>query len=67
MANFVRTEEVTDYAMPLMNIERMAKQIHNHCLNNDYAGASELTLHLGAEVRILSASLAIMQNKETLR
>ena len=63
----MKTDEIIDYAMPLMNIERMVKEIHNLCLNNDYASASELTLHLGAEVRILSAVLAIMQNKETLR
>lgn len=63
----MKTDEIVDYAMPLMNIEKLAKQVHDRCLNNDYAGAEELVLHLGAEVRILAASLAIMQNKETLR
>lgn len=63
----MKTDDIIDYAMPLMNIERMTKDIHNLCLNNDYAEAGELVLHLGAEVRILSAVLAIMQNKDTLR
>lgn len=63
----MKTDEIIDYAMPLMNIERMAKDIHQLCLNNDYAAASEVALQLGAEARILTAVLAIMQNKETLR
>lgn len=63
----MKTEEIIDYAMPLMNIERMAKDIHQLCLDEDYEAASELALRLGAEARILTAVLAIMQNKETLR
>lgn len=61
------TDTVIDYAMPLMNIERMAKEVHQRCLENNLRGAEELTLKLGVEVRILQASLAIMQNKETTR
>lgn len=63
----MKTDDIVDYAMPLMNIERMAKDIHQLCLKQNYAAASEAVLHLGAEVRILSAALAIMQGKETLR
>ena len=36
--------EITDYAMPLMNIERMAKQVYNHCLEGDLAAAEEVAL-----------------------
>lgn len=61
------TDTVIDYAMPLMNIERMAKEVHQRCLENNLRGAEELTLKLGVEVRILQASLALMQNKETMR
>lgn len=61
------TAEVVDYAMPLMNIERMAKEAHELCLNKNYAAAGEVALRLGVEARILTAVLAIMQNKETLR
>ena len=67
MANSAKTDDIIDYAMPLMNIERMAKEVYHLCLNNDYPAASEVALRLGAEARILTAVLAIMQNKETLR
>ncbi len=61
------TAEIVDYAMPLMNIERLARECHDLCLNKDYEAANELALKIGVEARILSASLAIMQGKETLR
>ena len=61
------TAEVIDYAMPLMNIERLAKECHNLCLEQRYDEANEVALKLGVEARILSASLAIMQGKETSR
>jgi hypothetical protein len=61
------TAEIVDYAMPLMNIERLARECHDLCLNKDYEAANELALMIGVEARILSASLAIMQGKETLR
>lgn len=61
------TADIVDYAMPLMNIERMAKEIHNKCLEQDFSSAEELTLKLGVEARILGATLAIMQNKDTTK
>lgn len=63
----METVDIVDYAMPLMNIERMAKEAHELCLDKNYAAASEVALRLGVEARILTATLAIMQNKETLR
>lgn len=63
----METVDIVDYAMPLMNIERMAREAHELCLNHDYAAASEVALRLGVEARILTAVLAIMQNKETMR
>lgn len=63
----METAELVDYAMPLMNIERLAKDIHNHCLNKDFSNAEELTFRLGAEVRVLTLTLAIMQGKDTTR
>jgi hypothetical protein len=61
------TAEIVDYAMPLMNIERFARECHDLCLNKDYDGANELALKIGVEARILGASLAIMQGKENSR
>jgi hypothetical protein len=59
--------EIVDYAMPLMNIERMAKEVYGACLVDDLRTAEEFALKLGVEVRVLQATLAIMQNKETMR
>jgi len=55
---------VTDYAMPLMEIERMARAIHDLCLEHKYGQARELTTHLGVETRILQATLALLEEKE---
>jgi hypothetical protein len=63
----METANVIDYAMPLMNIERMAKETHHRCLENNLKAAEEVALRLGVEVRILQASLAIMQGKEVSR
>jgi len=56
---------VVDYAMPLIKIEQLAKDIHALCLEKEYSVAHEKTAELAAEVRILQASLVIMsaQNK----
>jgi len=61
------TAEIVDYAMPLMNIERMAKQLYNECLEDDLPAAEETALRMGVEVRVLQATLAVMQNKEMPR
>ena len=55
---------VTDYAMPLIEIERMARAIHDLCLERKDGQARELTTHLGVEVRILQATLALLEEKE---
>lgn len=63
----METVNLIDYAMPLMNIERLAKETHHKCLDNDLRAAEEVALHLGVEVRILQAALALMQSKESSR
>ncbi len=55
---------ITDYAMPLIEIERMAKAIHDLCLAHKYGQAREITIHLGVENRILQATLALLEEKE---
>ena len=55
---------VTDYAMPLIEIERMTKAIHDLCLEHRYGEARELTVHLGVENRILQATLALLEETE---
>lgn len=60
----LKTDDITDYAMPLMKIERMCREIHDLCLVRKYEEAREVTLQLGVENRILQATLALMQEKE---
>lgn len=60
-------EILNDYAMPLITIERLTKQIHDLCLENRYAEAGEAALRLGVEVRILQGVLAIMENGPSAR
>jgi hypothetical protein len=67
MENCMTTEEITDYAMPMMKMERMMRQVHDLCLENRFAEAREVALHLGVEARILSATLAIMENGPSAR
>jgi len=49
--------------MPLMKIERMAREIHDLCLARKYEEAREITLQLGVENRILQATLALMHER----
>jgi len=57
-------DDILDYAMPLINIERVAREIHALCLDNRYEEAWELTLQLSIESRILRAALAHLNEKE---
>jgi hypothetical protein len=52
-----------DYATPLMNIERMAREVHDMCLHKTLADAEAKSLELITEARILAQTLRIMQNK----
>jgi hypothetical protein len=54
-------EDITDYAMPLMKIERFTKEIHDLCLEHRYEEAREEALRLGAETRVLQHTLTIMK------
>jgi len=55
--------EIIDYAMPLMNIERLAREAHNLCLGKRFVEARELALKLGSEARVLSVTLMIMDER----
>jgi hypothetical protein len=53
-----------DYAMPLMNIERMTKKVHDLCLVHKYEEARELSVHLTVESRLLATTLRHMGEQE---
>lgn len=60
----MKTEEINDYAQPLMNIERMAKEIHHLCLNRDYEAARNKAQQLYVEGRLLQHVLRIMEENK---
>jgi hypothetical protein len=55
---------INDYAMPLMQIERLAKQIHNLCLERKYEEARLLAQSVCVEGRLLQHVLYIMEEGE---
>lgn len=60
----LKSEEIIDYAMPLIKIENYTKQVHDHALHGDLKKAHEMTMILGAEVRILQRTLEIMMENQ---
>jgi hypothetical protein len=67
MENCMKTDEVVDYAMPMMKIEKLLRKAHDLCLGHRYAEAREVALHLGVEARILQHTLSIMEGGPTAR
>lgn len=63
----MNTEVIVDYAMPLMNIERLAKHIHHECLDDELWAAFNLAIALSAESKLLINSLKVMIEKEESR
>jgi hypothetical protein len=55
--------ELIDYAMPMMKIEKLMRQIHDLCLEGSYDEAGKLCLLVAVESRFLGAALAIMESK----
>lgn len=59
----MKDDVLIDYASPLMTIERLAKQVHDLCLNHSLAAAEEKAYELVVESRLLIQTLRHMQNK----
>jgi len=59
MAN-AKHGDIIDYAMPLMKIENLMREVHDLCLLKHYEKANELCPLIIAEARVLSASLVLM-------
>ena len=59
--------DIIDYAMPLMQIESMAKRTHDFCLEQRYGEAERLAQAICVEARILQQTLRIMKEKEQQR
>jgi hypothetical protein len=63
MAN-AKHGNIIDYAMPMMKIENLMREVHDLCLLKHYNKANALCPLVIAEARVLSASLALMIEKE---
>lgn len=59
----MKEDVLIDYAAPLMNVERLAKQVHDACLHKTLGEAEERALELVAEARLLVQTLRHMQGK----
>jgi hypothetical protein len=62
-----KANDIIDYAMPLMVIERYAKEIHNMCLVYKYMDARLLTEKLCVEGRLLQHVLRVMDEQQNER
>jgi hypothetical protein len=59
----MKEDVLIDYATPLMNVERLVKEVHDACLHRTLSEAEEKALELVTEARILVHTLRHMQNK----
>jgi hypothetical protein len=56
--------ELVDYAMPLMIVEKLARQIHDLCLEKRFQEARLLATNMTTESRLLQHVLQIMNENE---
>lgn len=60
----MRNDEIVDYAQPLIQIERLQKDIHAKCLEGKYEAARQLAQALCIEGRLLQHVLVIMEEQK---
>jgi hypothetical protein len=53
-----------DYAMPMMRIEKLLKEMHNSLLENNFTDAQTDTLAVIVEARILYTTLTLMKEQQ---
>lgn len=61
------SDQIVDYARPLINIEFMQRVIHDACIRRDYENARKITLELATEARLLAHTLALMEEEVNKR
>jgi len=59
--------ELIDYAMPMMRMEKMLKDMHGCLLDRQPEEAQDIALHLIAEAKILFNTLYILKEQHALR
>ena len=55
---------IIDYAMPMMRIEKLLKEMHNELLEHNFTDASIDALALIAEARILYNTIVLMKEQQ---
>lgn len=58
------TSTLIDYAMPMMRIEKLLKEMHNNLLENNFTDAQTDTLAVIVEARILYTTLTLMKEQQ---
>jgi len=56
--------DIVDYAMPMMQIEKLMREIHDHCLMSDFDKAEIGVTHLIVESRLLLNTVRLMKNAQ---
>lgn len=55
---------IIDYAMPMMRIEKLLKEMHNELVERNFTDASIDALALIAEARILYNTIVLMKEQQ---
>lgn len=57
-------EQIVDYAMPMMIMEKALRKAHDLCLECKYGEAREVALQIATEARLLQQTLRLMEERE---
>lgn len=55
---------IIDYAMPMMRIEKLLKEMHNDLLHKDFERAHESALMLITDARLLYNTITLMKEQQ---
>jgi hypothetical protein len=56
---------IIDYAMPMMRIEKLLKEMHNDLLHKDFERAQESALMLITDARLLYNTITLMKEQQS--
>lgn len=60
----MRPTQLIDYAAPMLDLEKMLKDLHNLLLENKFDEGLELSMMIAAEARLLTRILQLMKEKQ---
>lgn len=56
---------IIDYAMPMMRIEKLLKEMHNDLLHKNFERAQESALMLITDARLLYNTITLMKEQQS--